>query len=91
MKFAERTDLKCPHHTHTHTQKELCEVMDVLISLIVVICKKKYYRKTKKFNRTQPVSGKTRKLQAHPRGPKSEKQKYRMKEQKTIGMKLANK
>ena len=39
MKFAERTDLKCPHHTHT--KKELCEVMDVLISLIVVICKKK--------------------------------------------------
>lgn len=77
---------------HTHTKKELCEVMDVLISLIVVICKKKkYYRKTKKFNRTQPVSGKTRKLQAHPRGPKSEKQKYRVKEQKTIGMKLANK
>ena len=29
-------------HTHTHTlTKELCEVMDVFISLIVVICKKK--------------------------------------------------
>ena len=31
-----------------------------------------------------------RKLQAHPRGAKSEKEKYRVKEQKTIGMKLAN-
>ena len=38
-------------HTHTH-KKELCEVMDVLISLIVIKCKKKkYFRKTKKFDR----------------------------------------
>lgn len=27
--------------THTHKKKELCEVMDVLISLILVKCKKK--------------------------------------------------
>ena len=43
-------------------------------------------KKTEKKKKT----GKTRKLQAHPRGAKSEKEKYRMKEQKTIGMKLAN-
>ena len=38
-------------HTHTHTlTKELCEVMDVFISLIVVILKKKNtLGKLKKF------------------------------------------
>ena len=38
LKFAKTVDLKCSHHTHIHTHtKLLCEVMDVLINLIVVI------------------------------------------------------
>ena len=32
-----RVDAKNSHHTHTHTQKKLCEVMDVLTSLIMAI------------------------------------------------------
>lgn len=31
-----RVDAKNSHHTHTHTKK-LCEVMDMLTSLIMVI------------------------------------------------------
>ena len=35
MKFAKRVDAECSYHTHT--QKLLCEVMDILINLFVVI------------------------------------------------------
>lgn len=38
MKFADRVDLECSHHKQQQQHKlELCEVIDVLISLIIVI------------------------------------------------------
>ena len=37
LKFAEKIHLKCSHHTHTHTKKNLGEGMEMLSNLIVVV------------------------------------------------------
>lgn len=44
LKFPERIDLKC--YYHTHTWRQLCEMINMLISLIVVIISQYIHIKT---------------------------------------------